>query len=344
MNRTLTSLHRMRLPLAGVALFTVVSVVLTLLVAGTLAKGGTGDAVRIKAVFRDATGLRSGDDVRIAGVRVGEVKRVSLQGSHALVELVVDKRQPVYDTTAAKIDYLNLMGQRYVALSMSGKPGRRLASGATIPLGRTQEGLDLNAMFNAFKPLFQMIRPEDVNQLASNVVQVLQGEGGALQELTAQTARLTSTLSDRDQVIGAVIENLGAVMRNLRDHRPEITAMVDRLDTLTGTVAHNTAQIAAAIDGTSALASSFTDLLDGVGPSVDADVQALRGWADSFADQSPRLGQALTDTQVLLKSYIKTLGIGSYLDTYVCKSSLQLGQTGPVLPLDVSNQHSRRCQ
>jgi phospholipid/cholesterol/gamma-HCH transport system substrate-binding protein len=256
----------------------------------------------------------------------------------------VDESQPVYDTTAAKIDYLNLMGQRYVALSQSGKPGRRLATGATIPLGRTQQGLDLNAMFNAFKPLFQMIRPEDVNQLASNVVQVLQGEGGALQELTAQTARLTSTLADRDQVIGAVIENLGAVMRNLRDHRPEITALVDQLDTLTGTVAHNTTQIAAAIDGTSALSASFADLLEGVGPSVNADVQALRGWADSFADQSPRLGQALTDTQLLLKSYIKTLGIGSYLDTYVCNSSLQLGQTGPVLPLELSNLRSRRCQ
>lgn len=344
MNRTLTRLYRMRLPLAGVAVFTLVSLVLTLLVAGTLAKGGLGDSVELKAEFRDATGLRTGDDVRIAGVRVGEVKDVSLRGTHALVQFVVDRTQPVYDTTTAKIDYLNLMGQRYVDLSLAGKPERRLRSGDTIPLSHTQEGLDLNAMFNAFKPLFQMIRPEDVNQLAANVVQVLQGEGGALQQLTTQTARLTATIADRDQVIGAVIENLTAVMGTLRDHRTQIAAMVGQLDTLTGTVARNTTQIAAAIDGTSALAASFADLLDGVGPSVDADVQSLRGWATSFADQAPRLGPALADTQLLLTSYIKTLGLGSYLNTYVCKSSIQLGQSGPVLPLKASSQHSRRCQ
>ena len=58
-------------------------------------------------------------------------------------------------------------------------------------------------LFNGFKPLFQALSPDDINQLSYEIVQVFQGEGGTLEGLLANTASVTNTLADRDEVIGS---------------------------------------------------------------------------------------------------------------------------------------------
>lgn len=344
MSRTLSALARARWQLTGVAVFTVISLGLTLLVAGTLARGGTGEVRMLQARFHDATGLHPGNDIRIAGVRVGKVESLRLDGKVALVRFSVQADQPVYAATVASIDYLNLMGQRYIALTTGPRPGPELEPGATIPLERTRDGLDLTALFNAFKPLFELIRPDDVNRLATNIVQVLQGEGPTLRHLMAQTAQLTAHLGDRDRVIEAVITNLTTVMETVHGHRGEIASMVRQLDGLTASIAGNRTEIGATIDGVQGLVTTFAGLLRDGGSSLDRDVASLAAWAHSFARRAPRLAEALRSTQLLLRSYVKTLGLGSYLNTYVCQSSLQLGDGGQTVELRPSRQNSERCR
>src|SRR3546814_19267498 len=77
-------------------------------------------------------------------------------------------------------------------------------------------------MFNAFKPLFETLRPADVNELAENIVAVLQGQGGTLQSLTRQTAALTTTIAERDETIGRVLDNLTMVSETANRHRTVI--------------------------------------------------------------------------------------------------------------------------
>ena len=175
-------------PLVGVLAFALVSVLLTATVAGTLGRGVGGGAREVRAEFRDAAGLRVGDDVRIAGVRVGRVSDTELDGDLALVTMQVAGDQELDTGTLASINYLNLMGQRYVALEPGTGRGRTqpLADGDLIPLERTRPALDLTALFNAFRPLFDNLNPEDVNQLAGNLVAVLQGEGPTLRDLVGR--------------------------------------------------------------------------------------------------------------------------------------------------------------
>ena len=120
MGRQLTELARHKGATLGVAVFATVSIVLTLMVAGTLSRSAGGDTITVTALFRDATGLRSGDDVRLAGVRVGRVSATRLgtgdQRGLAVVTLKVAADQDLAGNTIAAVDYLNLMGQRYVAL------------------------------------------------------------------------------------------------------------------------------------------------------------------------------------------------------------------------------------
>ena len=149
--------------------FIVVTVLATGMLAATIGNIRLGGTTPYRALFTDATGLMKGDDVRIAGVRVGEVDSVAVteSGGRSLAEVTftVDADRPVAVSTKAQIRYRNLVGQRYVALSEGAGSGRRLTENGTIPLRQTQPALDLTVLFNGFKPLFAALNPEDVNSL-----------------------------------------------------------------------------------------------------------------------------------------------------------------------------------
>ena len=150
---------------------------------GNLSFGGTHT---YKAVFADATGVNKGDDIRVAGVKVGTVKGVEISDrTRAMITFSVDDSTAVTQATHATIKYRNLVGQRYIALSQEVGSATKLDDGATIPIARTSPALDLTVLFNGFKPLFQALSPTDVNQLSYEIIQVFQGEGGTLESLLA---------------------------------------------------------------------------------------------------------------------------------------------------------------
>lgn len=337
------SLGRSKGPLVGVVLFTVFALLLTAMVAGTLSRGSLSSTKSYTALFTDASGLRTDDDVRIAGVRVGRVTAIKLDGKVARVTFDLNGDEHVYANTHAAIDYLNLMGQRYVSLTLPGAPGEVQDHTTTIGLERTSVGLDLTAMFNAFRPLFSLIKPSDVNVLANDIVLALQGEGNAIRDLMNQTATMTRTLANRDQVIGSVIANVTSLMNTVSDQRSQISSIVTHLNGLTTKVDEHRQDVVDTIDAAQGLVSVVADLVDEIRVPLNADVDSLVDWATSFAKQTPRLAKALSDTQILVKTYIKTLGLGSYLNTYVCKSSIQIGNGKP-LEIKVSNKHSERCR
>ena len=111
-------------------------------------------------------------------------------------ELIDD--QKIYDTTRIIMRYQNLLGQRYLQLRQDGVRGDELKDGTTIPMfvdygptrdrWRTSSGFDLTELLNGFRPLFEILQPADVNQLATSMIKVLQGEGGTIEGLMAQTA------------------------------------------------------------------------------------------------------------------------------------------------------------
>jgi phospholipid/cholesterol/gamma-HCH transport system substrate-binding protein len=334
-------LQRNRWSLIGVVAFSAGAVLLTMLVAGTLV-GSSGATQSYQAVFRDASGLIAGDDVRIAGVRVGKVEDVKLDGLNARVTFSVARDQRVYTDTMATIEFLNLLGTRYIDLTTRSQ-NDALPPGSTLDLGHTREGLDLTAIFNAFRPLFDAIRPADVNELASNIVQVLQGQGPSLQHLSEQTALLTQNLVDRDQIIGSVMTNLTAVLETLNGHRKEFRSTVHELNDLTNVIADNRTEIGDTIDGLQNVVTSFASLIDEGGDSVNRDVASLAAWADSFQSVTPLIASGLLDTQELLTGYVATLGMGSFLNTYVCESSIKV-TGGPAIDLAPTDKQSRRCK
>lgn len=215
-------------PLTKLIIFVVVTVLATGLLAASIANLGGGGGTKFNAVFSDVTSLNEGDEVRIAGVRVGQVEKIAIvNDNQAEVQFSVSDRDWLPASSIATIRFRNLVGQRYISLSQGeGSQGKKITGGDTLPLSQTRPAVNLTTLFNGFKPLFTTLSADDVNKLSYQIIQVFQGESGTISELVRNTASLTNTVADKDAVIGAVIKNLNDVLDTVNANDKNLDSLI----------------------------------------------------------------------------------------------------------------------
>lgn len=311
-------------PLLKALVFVLVTGLATAVLAVSIANTNVGDTVSYAARFTDVTSLNPGDDVRIHGVRVGQVDDMSVVDGHlALVHFSVDRTKALPADVTATIKYRNMVGQRYIALER----GERLSSAllaehAEIPLDRTTPALDLTDLFNGFKPLFQALSPKDVNQLSGEIVQVLQGEGGTVDSLLAHTGSLTSTLAGRDQVIGNVIDNLNSVLTNINGQGDALSTLVGTLQQLVSGLAGDRTAIGDAIQGMADLTGATAGLLDAARQPLKDSISGLGVLSANLVTGSEDLEQFLTITPAKFEAVGRTASYGSWINFFLCESTV----------------------
>jgi phospholipid/cholesterol/gamma-HCH transport system substrate-binding protein len=315
--------------------FAVVAVLLGLLLLNTMLNGLHGATTSYHAEFNDVAGLRVGDDMRVAGVRVGRVQGIKITGSGAEVSFALVKDQPILDTTRVVMRYQNLLGQRYLALVQSGEAGRPLRAGATVPMSRTSPGFDLTALLNGFRPLFEALRPDDVNALATSLVKVLQGEGGSIGSLLSQTGRLTNFLADRDQVVGEVLDNLTPVLTTMAGQGTELRATVVELEQLMTGLATDRASIGASIDGMSRLIGSTSALLKDIKVPAISAVKRFDAVLALFLRNKEPFVKAIKSFGSTLAALGRASSYQSAVNIYLCSTIISVG--GLKLNLNGSN-------
>jgi phospholipid/cholesterol/gamma-HCH transport system substrate-binding protein len=299
--------------------FVVVTVLATGVLAATIGNIRLGGTTSYNALFTDVTGLQSGDDVRIAGVRVGEVEDIAVKNRNvAQVTLSVDDDRALAVSTRALIRYRNLVGQRYVALSEGAGSDRRLSEGQTIPLRQTTPALDLTVLFNGFKPLFAALSPQDVNAFAFEVVKTLQGEGGTINSLLGRTASLTTTLADRDEVIGRTVDNLNTVLGTVDERDAQLSGMIAELQRFVSGLAEDRKAIGASLGNIAGLAESTAGLVEDARPAIRTDVRELGEVTGNLDDNRQVVDTFLTNFPNKLNTLTRTATYGSWFNFYLC--------------------------
>ena len=273
-----------------------------------------------KAVFSDATGVVKGDDIRIAGVKVGSVQDIKIvDREHAEVSFNVAEDSIVTKSSTATIRYRNLVGQRYIQLTQGVGDLGRLPADGTIPMDRTEPALDLTVLFNGFKPLFAALSPTDINKLSAEVISVFQGEGDNFNGLLQSTASLTNTLADRDQVIGDLIDNLNIVLETLSSRDKQLSELIIEFkDFMSGLVQDKDA-ILNSLDSVSALANETSDLAVGIRPALVRDVKGLRQVATNLNRGRSEIDRALQIMPIKLTKIGRTAINGSFFNFYLCQ-------------------------
>src|SRR5271165_3347417 len=223
-----------------------------------------------KAEFSNVSGLEGGNFVRIAGVEVGKVKKISIKDDSTVeVEFSADPSVVLTEGSRAVIRWANLIGRRYLALEEGAGGVKRLNPGDTIPLERTQPALDLDALIGGFHPLFRALDPDQVNALTGQLIEAFQGQGATIGSFLAQTAALTNTIADRDELIGQVIANLNTVLGSLSEHSGQFGKAVDSLSELVNALAARKSDISNGVAYANAAAGTVGPA--GAGPPAAAE-------------------------------------------------------------------------
>jgi len=334
-------------PLIKLVVFLVVTSFATYVLAATIANTSYGATKSYKAVFTDVAGLSLGDDVRIAGVRVGTVKDIKIvKHDLAQISFTVVKERSLPKSTHARLRYRNLIGQRYLDIVQgAGDPNDLLKNNGTIPQSQTANALDLTALFQGFQPLFTGLNADQINALSTEIIQSLQGEGGSLELLLTNLGDLTNAIADKDQVIGSVVDNLASVLTVVGDRDAELSNLILQLQGFISGLSADRNAIGNSIDSINALATSTAGLLTRVRGPLAKDIVDITALTANLNRNSATVQSVLQELPGTVATLVRTGSYGSWFNFYLCSVSGTITfPGGVVVHIPVSHSPVTRCQ
>jgi phospholipid/cholesterol/gamma-HCH transport system substrate-binding protein len=305
--------------------FGVVMVVLTAALFAIFGQYRGGSADGYSAVFADASSLRGGDSVRVAGIRVGTVKKVALQADNTVI-VNFDASRDVAITSGTKVAvrYLNLVGDRYLELIDGPGSAQIQARGSQIPLDRTEPALDLDLLLGGLKPVIQGLNAQDVNALTGSLIEILQGQSGNVESLFSRTASFTTAIADNGQMVQNLIDNLNEVVATVAKDGDQLSGAVERLEQLITGLSADRDPIGTAIEALNTGTASMSDLLGKARPPLAGTVDQLNRVAPLLEKDKELLDISLQKAPANYRKLVRLGAYGSFLNQYLCGLSVRV--------------------
>ena len=328
-----------------VGVFGIVMLLLTGVLFAIFGQYRSGSDNTYSAVFTDASSLKSGDSVRVAGVRVGTVNKVALQPDNkVIVDFGADHNIVLTSGTKATVRYLNLVGDRYLELVDSPGSGKIQPAGSQIPVDRTEPALDLDLLLGGLKPVVQGLNPQDVNALTNSLIQILQGQDGNIDSLFSKTSSFTNSLADNGQTVQQLIDNLNTVVATISKDGNQFSGAVDKLEKLVTGLAADKDPIGEAITALDNGTASLTDLLNQARTPLAGTVDQLGRLAPLLDQDKELLDISIQKAPANYRKVVRLGSYGSWINQYLCGLSLRVtdlqGRTA-YFPWII--QHTGRC-
>jgi phospholipid/cholesterol/gamma-HCH transport system substrate-binding protein len=304
----------------------VLSIGSTWMVSVTLRRDVDGPTNTYSALFTDVSGLHPGDDVRIAGVRVGRVDHVDLDGALAKVTFRVQKDQVLYSNTVASVTYQNVIGQRYLGL-LPGLAGSRtpLADHGQIPLERTRPSFDIAYLLNGFEPLFTILDPQKVDDLTTAIIKALQGDSGSVLVLITQMSALADSLTGPDQILDEVITNLSDIAGKLAGQATNLQQLIRQTRDVMVTLGNRRQGLLASAAAISSTVSRLSAITSNVYPELQDLIDREPGFTGHLVgDGQARFAYLGANLPLLLKGLARVTQEGSYINTYGCNANITI--------------------
>jgi phospholipid/cholesterol/gamma-HCH transport system substrate-binding protein len=249
--------------------------------------------VGYSAELADATGLQPSQEVKIAGVTVGQVTGVSVQRAHALVTFSLDPNVHLPADTQVGIQWANVLGQDYLYL-YPGHSTRMLAPGATIALSANVSGPDINALLGSLGPLLGALNPQQANQVVTAFANALQGDEGQVDQLIDNAASVSQTVGSVDVQVGQVVDNLNQVFTALAQRSGDLGAVIDNLDTITQSLAGRNTLLDQTVANLGKVAEEVGSLEGATNGSLSGAISDLEAVSADIESHESSLNQGLS--------------------------------------------------
>lgn len=305
--------------IGAVSLMTIVLLLFAAFRAQDLPLIGGGDTYY--AMFKDTGGLKAGDEVRMAGVRIGDVKGVEIKDGEVEVTFKIKTDEQFGKDTGANIEVKTLLGSMYLSLQPAGDD--QLEEGTTIPSSRTEEPFNVT---DAFEGLAETIGDGtsttdiDTDQLSESLT--------VLADLTRNTpeefkgaldglSRLSANLADRDDEINRLLGSLKRVSTVLDDRDEDIIALMDDADTLFEALLQRREQLHQLLVSTQTISTELTTLVRQTRADLKPALVQLDRVLDVINKNEDNLDNSLRLMAPFYRVFANTLGTGPWFDTYI---------------------------
>lgn len=270
-----------------------------------------GGGQEFSAAFSEAAGLRAGNDVRVGGVRVGTVEKVSLEGTHVRVDFAV-KDVRLTSETRALIDIGTLLGNKYLTIA-PGK-GDDWDASKQIPLERTTAPYDI---VPAFADLTSTVQDIDTAQLAeafSTMADTFRDAPPHVRGALDGVSRLSATLVSRDEALSKLLDHTEGLTEVLAGRRTELTRLMGDGSLLLQELDARQQAIADLLAATTHLARQLSGLVDDNQAVIGPALRDLKVVGDILAANAENLRKSIELLHPTTRSLIDTVGTGPWYD------------------------------
>lgn len=274
---------------------------------------GGGDTYT--AAFSEAGGLKVDDPVRIAGVRVGKVERIELEGDHVKVTFRVKTDSQFGEETGASIRVGTLLGSMYLALEPAGSG--QLDAGSEIPVARTQSPYDV---VQAFSGLAETADQIDTDQLARSLTTLADLTRNTPEEFRAAlsgVSRLSSDVAAKNGRINTLLTNLQRVSSVLDDRDQDIVDLMKQSDTLFQALVARRQAVHNLLVSTSTLSSELSALVRQSRQDLNPALTQLDDVVGILNKNEDNIDNSLRLMAPFYRVFTNTLGSGPWFDTYI---------------------------
>jgi phospholipid/cholesterol/gamma-HCH transport system substrate-binding protein len=259
------------------------------------------------ALFNDASGLYAGSNVRLAGVAVGKVESVEVDGALAKVTFTAQDAHAPEDNSEVAIRYQNLIGQRYLEIVKKDGAKRKQKQAEVIPPNRTVSSFDITELFNGIAPLINEIDPAELNKFAENMQLVLQGDGAGLGPALQSISKIASFTNNRDKVIGQMIENMNTVASEISGRSGQVAKLMTQLNATVVKFTGDIGVVQESLDEGDRVLVPFVDVLETLVGALDNNRAALEGLANRLVPATPEIIDAIKSIPGLLEQFTSSL-------------------------------------
>jgi phospholipid/cholesterol/gamma-HCH transport system substrate-binding protein len=267
------------------------------------------------AAFSEAGGLKPNDEVRIAGVRVGKVKTVDLDGDHVRVEFLVDSGVDFGTRTAAAIKVKTLLGAMYLSLEPAGSG--QLAEGAEIPRDRTTSPYDVVKAFSGLADRSERIDTDQLAKALNTMAALTENTPEEFQSALRGMSALSENIAARDEQLNTLLTNLRKVSGVLGDRRGDLVTLMRDGDKLFRALAARRQSVHDLLAATSQLSIELTKMVKSTRADLKPALDHLDNVVDVLLKNQENLDNSLRLMAPFYRVFANTLGNGPWFDTYI---------------------------
>ena len=283
------------------------------------AAGAFTDTYEVVARFDDATGVTVGDEIRLAGVRIGKVGGVSVDRGEAVVELRIDERYPVPSGSRFELTWKNLLGQRFVQIvpPPDARPGGpAVEDGAELTSARTRSAADLSMLLNNTEPLVSQLDVPRLNRVMATLASAVTGREAVLAKGLDDAEVLLGDLATRRDAIDRSLVNLETLITGIAERDQEVERFLTAFATTAETLAASSGELGLAVEQVDVLVDVAEQVLSASASDLDAVIDQSIAVLDTVVANADALEEGIRTLPWATAAISRVTAHGNWFQVY----------------------------